>query len=344
MNIDPSKWKITLPVFPHDNVMDNSVMQEYLNCPTKGLYRYGMRRGFEGKSWSIQYGLAYHKYRETVEKLMFELKSPMTDEIHNAGVDKCLEGWENPPLDHKKSFLHLPRLAAAVKQARARIENEQANGSIIITRPEEAFDLPLPFTVCKKCGHARFDTPPPTCLNCGNDEMYTPRHGGRVDQFVKNVSLGNVDMIRDFKTTSMKGPTYEHKFDPNSQLVGYIWAGEQLSGRKFDGALVETIYNTKTKGPEITQFYVAFSKGQKERWLASTMMARQMIATMWARKDELGYLAFPQNTGHCTQYGGCMFRDACRVSSGWELEEWLKNNTIESTWNFMDPDGEEAAI
>ncbi len=345
--IDPSKWKISLPLYPPDEVLDNSVIQEYTRCPRRGLYKYGMRRGFDGKSYPIQYGLAYHKYRETVENLMREQKSPMTDEIHQAGWVACIEGWEDPPPEHKKAHLDLTRLVKAVNQARLRIQEEQRSGSVVITRPEEAFDLELPFEICEDCGWAilrKEDLIDTCCPNCGSGHIYSPRHGGRVDQFIQYRSLKNADMVRDFKTTGSKGDYYEQKFDPNAQLQGYVWAGGQLSGRKFDGALIETVYNTKTKGPEITQHYVTFSPGQEVAWLASMMMERSFIQTMWSRVDELGYLAFPQRTSSCQDFGGCHFRDACRTGGGWELNNWLENNTIESHWDFTNPEGEESQV
>lgn len=340
--INPSKWKITLPLYPPEEVMDNSTLSEYMRCPTRGLYKYGLRRGFEGKSYAIQYGLAYHAYRETVEKIMFERKCKMNDEVHELGLAAASKGWENPPPDHKKSHLDLVRLAKAISQARERIELEQHTKSVIITRPEEAFDLPLPFMLCKDCGYAHVEVPEEyKCLNCGSSDLYIPRHGGRVDQFIQYQSLNNANMVRDFKTTGTKGEYYEEKFDPNAQIQGYVWAGSQLSGRNFDGALIETVYNTKTKGPEITQHYVTYTKGQQERWLASTMMNHSIIRHMWSRVDELGFLAFPQNTQACNDFGGCHFRKACRTGGGWELNRWLEENTVYNHWDFTNPGEEE---
>lgn len=345
--IDPTSWKISLPCFPPEAVLDNSTIQEYARCPRRGLYKYGMRRGFTGNNFSIQYGLAYHKYRETVEKYMFANKCIMSDEVHALGVDAAIDGWEEPPIGHKKEYLGLQRLAKAVLMARARIESEQRTGDVVITRPEEAFDLELPFFLCTNCGQADVAnniSEPTKCCLCGMNTLIRPRHGGRVDQFIQYKALGNAQMVRDFKTTGMKGDSYEEKFDPNAQLQSYTWAGGQLSGREFDGALIETIYNTKTQGPIITQTYKTYTKGQQMAWMASNMMERQFIQTMWSRKDELGYLAFPQRTNACQDFGGCHFRQACRSSGAWELEDWMENNTIYSHWDFTNPDAEESGV
>jgi hypothetical protein len=151
-------------------------------------------------------------------------------------------------------------------------------------------------------------------------------------------------MVRDFKTTGSMGAYYDQKFDPNGQVQGYVWSGGELSGRRFNGALIETIYNTKTIGPKIFQTVVEFTTGQQEAWLASVMIERQMIELLWSRVEELGYLAFPQRTNACGDYGGCRFRDACRSSNGFQVDTWLDVNTIHSEWDFMDPDKEESGV
>ena len=355
--INPSKWKIKLPIYPPGEVTDNSTNTEYASCPRKGLYRYGMRRGFEGKSWPIQYGLAFHKYREVVGDQMAESKGPMTDEIHEKGIEAAVEGWEQPPLEHKKGYLDLHRLMLAIEQGRKKVEYEYDNETIIVTRTEDSFDLELPFRICLECGWTRVTTEPHAftmhmCSQCSStEEMITPRHGGRVDQFVNFVALGNANMIRDFKTTGWAGKeksaarnNYPLKFDPNSQLQGYTWSGCVLSGEEFKGVIIETVYNTKDHGPEIFQNYVEFSKGQIIQWLASVMMERQMLQAMWARVDELGYLAFPQRTNNCMNFGRCGFIDACKASSGWEIEQWLENYTVYSHWDFTNPDEEESKV
>ncbi len=342
--VKTSRWKIGLPIYPPSEVSDNSTRQEYVRCMRKGFYRYGMRRGFEGKNWSIQYGLAYHKYREAAENFMREKESKMTDEIHDLAWEAAIDGWEDPPFGHKKEYLDQGRLFAACMMAKKRIELEQQTGSIKVTRSEDSFDLELPFAVCNDCGWAvlvddmAFDG---VCSHCQSHNAVRVRHGGRVDQFVE--FMGSL-YIRDWKTTSYKPYHYETKFDPSSQMMGYVWAGSRLSGRTFRGALIETVFNTKTKGPEISQHYVDFSQGQMEQWIASQMMHEQFIRTAWARVEELGYLAFPQNTDACTAMGVCGFLEACRMGSGREIDSWLDTYTIYSHWDFTDPDGEASDV
>lgn len=359
--MNPSNWKISLPIFPPSAVLDNSTISEYSRCPRRGFYRYGLRRGFEGKSYTIQYGIAYHRYRETLEKEMIVNKSKLTEEIHQVALKAALHKYEEPPVGHRYEYLSRIRLIQACEKSKERVREEQRTGKIIVTRAEDSFDLELPFFYCENCGWTIPESEAYTdsddsddddavarmrlkhCPTCDGVELTRARHGGRVDQFVL-WSAFSKDMIRDFKTTSRMGKDYDLKFDPNSQMTGYVWAGSELSGRKFDGVLIETIYNTKSAGPDIFQTYVQFSAGQIEQWQASMMMERQFIQTCFARAEELGYLAFPMRTAACPDYGGCRFRDACRSGSAWEIENWLKNYTIESHWDFTNPEEEVAEV
>lgn len=335
-------WPITLPLYPPGEVLDNSTVQEYTRCPRRALYRYGMRRGFTGKSYTIQFGLAYHKYRETVTNLCLEKGVNINDEINQAAFEEAVVGWEDPPFDHKYNYLDRTRLIETLVEARRRVEAEQRGGSIQVLKAEDSFDVPLPYMICSRCGWADY-TEQGFCRGCGNsdgEDFIHPRHGGRIDEFILYQSIGGKRMIRDFKTTGYKPYNYEDKFDPNAAAQGYVFSAHILSGQDFDGAIFETVYNTKTIKAKISQHYVVYSKGQQEQWLASNMMERSMIQMMWARQEELGYLAFPQRTEACGDFSGCLFRDACRTGGAHELNRWLEQNTVYSEWDFTDPSKE----
>jgi hypothetical protein len=106
--------------------------------------------------------------------------------------------------------------------------------------------------------------------------------------------------------------------------------------------LIETVHHKKNE-VDITQHFVDFSKGQQEQWIASQMMHDMFIRECWARVEELGYLAFPQNTNSCFRFNKpCRFREACLMGSAKEIEMWLENYTMYSHWDFMDPSAEES--
>lgn len=335
-----SSWKINLPVFPPAEVMDNSTLSEYARCPRRGLYRYGMRRGFTGTNFPIQFGLGYHKYRELIEEMMVEQDCGLTDEIHDKALEAACKGFIQPPPEHRHAHNDVARLILSCMAARDKVTREREQGKIVVTKTEDSFDLELPFVLCSDCGSSYLDKEAgDDCTKC-TTKLVRARHGGRVDQFIRFVSLQDGEFVRDFKTTGLMGKTYDLRFEPNGQMQGYHWSKEELSGKKCSGVLIETLYNTKTKGPEIHQTYKSFSPGQQEQWLASYMMERQIIQLMWSRIEELGYLAFPQRTQACNDFGGCGYREACLSSGGFEIEQWLSNYTNEDEWDFTNPDGE----
>ena len=349
-----STWKIKLPTFPMGEVSDNSESSEYVRCPRRGLYRYGLRRGFTGPNYPIQFGLAYHTFREVIEDMMVDRGENLTDFIYDTALTLATEGFDEPPPEHRHAHLGMVRLVQSFQLARNRVIREREQGKIEVMKSEDSFDLELPFMICKNCGYTRLIgsmmipmEEGDYCPKCHDDVdldkkhfLTRARHGGRVDQFIRMVALANGEFVKDFKTTGLMGPKYDLKFEPNSQMQGYVWGKEELSGKQCDGVLIETLYNTKNKGPEIHQTYKSFSQGQQESWVASVMMERQMIQTMWSRVDELGYLAFPQRTHACNDFGGCGYREACLAGSGFEIEQWLKNYTEEREWDFTNPGGE----
>jgi hypothetical protein len=299
-----------------------------------------MRRGFGGKNWPIQFGLGYHKYREELENEA-EKAGTLTQEIHNGALDTALQGFEEPPADHRHAFLTSTRLVRSCEHAYERVKKERKNGQIIVTQSEDSFDLSLPFRVCKSCGHGEWgrDDVVDQCPVCSKLDYISARHGGRVDQ---HISWTGEQYVRDFKTTSRMGKYYWNKYSPNAQLSGYVWSGQQLSGRRFGGALVEVLYNTKNEGPIIKQQRISRTPGALTQWEASMYWEHRFIRMMFAAREEMGYLAFPQRTNHCGQYSGCAFRQACEEESGKDIEKWLENYTLYSHWDFTDPDKEVA--
>ncbi len=224
-----STWKIKLPMYPPGEVSDDSTNSEYSRCPRRGLYRYGLRRGFTGTNFPIQFGLAYHKYREVIEELMVEEECDLTDEIHDEAQTLALTGFIQPPAEHKHSHNDMARAVVSMQMARERVTREREQGKILVTKSEDSFDLELPFWICTDCSHTFFKPKlhgkAEVCPKCGKLTIFRARHGGRVDQFIRLVSLVNGEFTRDFKTTGQMGAYYDMKFEPNSQMQGYTFVG-----------------------------------------------------------------------------------------------------------------------
>lgn len=306
---------ITLPLVK-PKVYDFSMTNTIIRCGRKGYYQYGLHRASVGTNFAIQYGVGYHKFRETIEQLWLKQKEKLDFDIRiirdkkfqtvvfQHGWNECTKDWKEPPLGHKHDFLTKNRLASACDQAFETWTHEKQSSRYEVLFTEQAFDLALP---------------------SGR------RYGGRFDQVLEwNRRL----WLRDFKTTSRMGKTYGLQFDPNNQFTGYIWAAEKLSGRPIEGVIVDLVYNTKTKGPEFHEFLVTRTRNQIDWWIENIEFELEEIDRMY-EKD-----VWPQRTGSCGDYGGCYFRDACKKSNWHTVDKWLRENTEESVWDFANPEAE----
>lgn len=307
---------ISLNVLQPDapGAFDNSILSTFQRCPRKAFYTYYLDRAAKGKSYSIQFGVAYHRFREILEKAYLRWVadsdteiSEVEDELFAVAWSAALQaedGFEDPPVENRKSYLNTERLRTSCEDAFENWKREKSGGDIEVLFPERAFELELP-----------------------NGELYI----GKMDQVI----LWNDDVwVRDFKTTSRMGRTYADNFDPNNQFTGYVWAAQQLSGRKVQGVMVETLYNNKSNVAVFKQFLTTRTPGEIEEWVEETMYEIETAR----RYEEDGI--FPKRTTACSDYGGCFFRDACSKSNWRSRERWLESHTIESHWDPREADEE----
>lgn len=304
--------RLALPVVDRA-ALDNSILTTVGRCPRLAFYNYRLNRAATKKSYPILFGVAYHKFREVLEllyeKVIIENKQDLNDpevqqSIFTLALSTATKDWEDPPLEDKKSYLDLGRLTKTCTEAFDIWLREKQNGYFKVIMTETAFDLPLP-----------------------SGRRFT----GRIDQiFEWNGRL----YLRDYKTTSRMGKNYALKFEPSHQFTGYIWAAEQLAGREIEGARIEVVYNTKTAGPEFHSFLTTRSRGHIEAWLEWVEFEWEN----WARFSETE--TWPMRTNACDDFGGCYFRDCCKLSSWAMIEDWLENNTTISNWDPMNPEEE----
>lgn len=304
-------FAVTLPIFEPE-VFDNSMMETHSRCPRKYFYRYGLRRAPRGENFPIQFGLAYHDYRERIQPHFIEgVGVPL--EVHEALRNEIVGAYEDPPLGHRKDYLTASRLEQTLDLAFARI-NHEVNQGLKVIQSEQSFQLELD----------------------GVEELF----GGRMDQVI---FWNGAVWMRDFKTTSRMGSSYSKKFNPSNQMTGYVWAAGKLGGKLPKGVLIEVVYNTKRSGPEFHQFLTERTPGQIEQWMETAKSEIAEIRRNHQRTEKMGYLAWPQRTGACEDFGGCFYKDACKGDSAFGIEFFLKNQTDYSEWDFNDPNKESAS-
>lgn len=283
---------------------DNSMLETYKQCPRLYWLRYVLNVAPVEKSYPITFGVAYHKYREVIERAFLTNPDGDVTVMHQLALKKAFDVFgdtdaADPPLDHKHSFLTRARLLDTIEQGFEYWLSEKRQGDWKVLEPEQAFELQLP------------------------SGAY---YGGRMDQVLEWSS----DLwVRDFKTTSRMGRTYAHQFEPNAQFDGYIWGAQETSGRRVKGVIVETVYNTKNIGPQHSNFLSTRTPFSIEEWLEDTEAAIADVNRDQQRRF------YPKRTSACMNYGGCYFRDFCKMSNWASRESWLHNHTTAKTWDFM---------
>lgn len=288
----------SMPVSP-PSAFDNSMLDAHKQCPRYAYYRYWLHRTPVEKSFPITFGVAYHRFREVLDlaRIAGEEEGP---ELLERAIKSALDyyGKEEPPVGHKHQFLTKARLLVTCEQGYQYWLLEPGQGYVVL-EAEQSFQLPLP-----------------------SGELY----GGRIDW---HGDWNNRPWFKDYKTTSRMGKTYAHQFEPRAQFTGYAWGVSKLSGRRIQGAIVETVYNTKTIGPEHHSFLSTRTQDAIEEWIDDTEMAIEEVR----RHEEEQY--FPKRTTACMNFGGCYFRACCSLANWGSREAWLENHTEHRVWDFM---------
>lgn len=307
-------------------------------CPRLAFYNYRLARAPRAKSWPIQFGNGYHGYRDILERAYIEacvkqekeLTEKIAGQLHSLAFSKAVDNveWEDPPIEHKKSYLDLTRLRKTCEAALDSWFNEKKGKFYTVLSTEAPFEIPLPRRVCPSCRTWVEDDECPN--NCGPTEIRL--FSGKIDQILE---WNNRLWVRDFKTTGLKRSDWKAFYTPRHQFTGYTWAAQQTSGRRMEGVIVDVVYNVKTKGPEFYPTLATRTAGDIRHW-------RNWAEDKWdewERRCESGM--WVMQTTACNDYGGCFFKDACNTGSWSDIERFLEEKTIHSIWDPLEPDLEE---
>ena len=300
---------LTLPVLDRAS-LDNSILTAVGRCPRLAFYNYRLNRATRSTNYPINFGVAYHRFRQVLELLYREQiekdgasLDDVSDGIYLAAWASAIVGWQDPPLEHKKGYLDLGRLSKTCLAAFDSWKEEKRRGYYKVVATEMAFDLTLP-------GGRRFT--------------------GRLDQILEwNGRL----WVRDFKTVG-RMDDWKAKYNPDHQFTGYTWAAQQLSGRRVDGTIIDIVYNIKTKGPEFFPTLAARSSSDIQQWLEWV----EFEGENWDRYCTTD--KWPMRTSACGDYGGCFFRECCNLGSWESIEAWLSERTVHSVWDPLKPEEE----
>lgn len=168
---------------------------------------------------------------------------------------------------------------------------------------------------------------------------------------IKSISVkwtGKIDLIRkttdgklrpvDHKTTSIGGQTFWSSFDLSSQMMGYTWATQQITGQEIEGVDIDCLIGRAptTKGAGITHDNewapYNYTQDQLAEWkLDMETHIRRIIDYLLT-----GY--FPKSTTHCAnKYGMCPYHDVCKQPSKDTATRILMSGQYaEKKWNPLE--------
>lgn len=180
------------------------------------------------------------------------------------------------------------------------------------------------FLDCEQCGSPEVNGH--RCANCSKD-VEPIEYGGIFDGLVE---WGNTVYVLEHKSTSQLGPYYFNQFKPNNQITGYVWAAEQLSGRRCGGAIINAMGVYKASATRFERQVTNRSSAEIAAWLRNVKHSCQMIR----EAERTG--RWPMFTPSCTQYGLCEFHNVHILGDAKDQQSRLETDYVRDNWSYED--------
>lgn len=292
------------PPFP--TVIDNSLVEAFIQCPTKCLNEYFLHWKLKTPNVHLHAGGAYAHGMEAARLAFFRDGKSESDAI-GIGAKALLDfygDFECPPDSGKSAegtlgafcFYH-DKYPMSTDSAKPHVFGDGRLGV------EFNFTHPLDF--------ANPETGAPL--------LYT----GRFDMLA---DFNGAVYGEDDKTTSSLGPSWVRKWDLRSQFTGYCWGAREY-GIPIVGFIVRGVSILKTKFD--TQQAITYrAPWQVDEWYENlTTRILPRMVEMWERH------AWTMALGDaCEAYGGCQFRPVCLAQPA-DRVNWLEGKFERRHWD-----------
>lgn len=293
-------------------ILDNSVIMQFKYCPRSYFFRYVLGYDTTDTPPYFAFGSAYHKFREVLEIEFEKCLAMGMDKATSCALSlgratsAAINYWtKNGPKAYdtkdKFAFLTLDRLKQSIQTAYKWWEKEKLSGNVRVLFTEQPFTIQLA------------------------DNVFL---GGRFDQGIE--TFGKL-YNRDFKTSSQPEMFYTRGLKPNNQFALYTFALSVLSGKTAEGAMVETLFNQKTVGPNMRVFPVKFTREEMDEWKRDTVYWVSLINVARAQDH---YAANEKNCGFC------QFHQVCKMPTEMSRMSILKSQYKVKIWDHQNPDQE----
>ncbi len=287
--------------------IDNTMRTAWDSCQRKFLlsHIYNLRSG--SPSMHLVFGSSYAKGLETARLEYYKERN--TDQVDYLGKAyiAAIREWDkeldDPLMDETKSLLN------CLCALRYYFETWPMGSDWVAPLGAHDSDPAIEFTFALPLNIKDINGDP--VLYCGRFDMF--------------VDFASEPAVYDDKTASQLGASWVKGWNLDSQMTGYIWAGQQ-SGFKTTTAIIRGVSILKKSfGHEQaiqhrTRFEISW-------W---NEVLHQNIAGMLQAFEE-GEDAFLPSFGQaCKAYGGCPYIELCKKEN-WK--EWIEPDFHEFVWN-----------
>lgn len=292
-----------MPDIPFPEVVDSTMLSDFLACETKFHWAYMRKLQSSRPSIHLHFGGVFAAGLDTARQSFWGLGRTTAQSLA-AGFRKiCLAWGAEPPegigaktfyscallLDY---YIEIHPFATDPIQPYMRQSGTPAT--------EFTFAIPL-------------DTLHPTT----NQPII---YAGRFDL------LGEYNQqlfVVDEKTTSQLGPQFLNQWSLRGQFIGYCWAARQY-GYPVVGAVVRGL-KIASSGFDHAEPIIYAGDWLVEQWKQHIEHTISRLITTW----QSNY--WDKNFDNaCTHYGGCQFRQLCESPNP---ERWIEGNYGPRTWN-----------
>lgn len=164
------------------------------------------------------------------------------------------------------------------------------------------------------------------CANCGA-ELECIDYGGIFDGLI---DFSGQVLVLDHKSTSKLGDYYFEQFRPHSSTTGYIWAAQQISGRKVQGALINAIGIYAKGETSFKRQITTRTADEINEWLRDL----RSVCTQILRSRRSGRWEM-RTSGCVTKYGRCEFHQVHQLGHAKEREKLLQQDYVVQPWDFL---------
>lgn len=309
---------------------DNTMIEAFRRCPRKFYFRHVRHWTPQSTAIPLVFGLSWHAAMDSI----WANKSTDKNRIVKDAISIFTAEWSKGGMstDDATQLTFYPRSIGRAHE--------------MLTHYIDKY-----FTWLKEIEllHVEVSFSVPIGISAKQDIMYM----GRLDKVYKDPRLNSKIVICDHKTTSSDAPSWFESFSPNSQMDGYLYAGNMLYGSEFWGIMIDGATVMKgTKGKEkrsdrdmpigisFPRIPMSRQLNQLDAWhweVTDTIQMIQQDVEILDRVVDAPYLpTFPKNTTSCFCYGACIYKDICKMIANPHTEQLsTPEGFVVSEWNPM---------